>query len=185
MKFVDVIGIGAINYDYMFHCKKTDNINASPDSGREDIGRPGNEVEDEIVELYRSGKEPVTQIGGSALLALKAIHAIDKDLSISYVSVCGQLNDFDKRYGNISNIKSELAFIDNQDWLFYTDSLTSDDKRFIGKSVVRLHKHIRDSIKISSGANDLLLYYIEKKKKRTIHLLRISWLRQSGFMFLH
>lgn len=22
MKYVDVIGIGAINYDYMFHCKK-------------------------------------------------------------------------------------------------------------------------------------------------------------------
>ena len=165
MKFVDVIGIGAINYDYMFHCKKTDNINASPDSGREDIGRPGNEVEDEIVELYRSGKEPITQIGGSALLALKAIHAIDNALTISYVSVCGQLNDFDKRYGNISNIKSELAFIDNQDWLFYTDSLTPDDKRYIGKSVVRLHKHVRDSIKISSGANDLLLYYIEKKEK--------------------
>lgn len=165
MKYVDVIGIGAINYDYMFHCKKTDNINVSPDSGREDIGRPENEVENEIVELYRSGKEPVTQIGGSAFLALKAIHAIDKTLSISYVSVCGQLNDFDKRYGNISNIKSELAFIDNQDWLFYTDDTTPTEKRYIGKSVVRLHKHVRDNIKISNGANDLLLDCIEKKEK--------------------
>lgn len=24
MKYVDVIGIGAINYDYMFHCKQVD-----------------------------------------------------------------------------------------------------------------------------------------------------------------
>lgn len=101
MKYVDVIGIGAINYDYMFHCKKPDSRNITPDGGREDQGRPESEVENEIEELYRSGKEPITQIGGSAYLAIKAI---DNTLSVSYVGVCGQFNNFEKRYGTNLNI---------------------------------------------------------------------------------
>lgn len=164
MKNIDVIGIGAVNYDYMFQCKKADTNNITPDSGREDIGRPEQEVENEILELYRSGKEPTTQLGGSALLALKAIHAIDNSLSVAYVGVCGMLNDFDRRYGNILNIKTELDFLDNQEWLFYTDNTTPEDKRYIGKSVVRLHRHVRENIKISKGANDLIIDAIKKKE---------------------
>ena len=166
MRYVDIIGIGAINFDYMFHCKKTDTNNYVPDSGREDIGTPDIEVENEIVELYRNGKEPITQIGGSALLALKAIHAVDKSLSISYVGVCGQLSEFDKRYGNISDLKSEFDFLDNQEWLFYTNDTTPVEKRYIGKSVVRLHRHVRDHIKISKGANELIIEAIEEKETR-------------------
>ena len=49
MKNIDVIGIGAVNYDYMFQCKKADTNNITPDSGREDIGRPEQEVENEIL----------------------------------------------------------------------------------------------------------------------------------------
>lgn len=164
MKYVDVIGIGAINYDYMFHCKKTDSRNSIPDGGREDQGRTKNEVEDQISELYRSGKEPITQIGGSAYLAIKAIKAIDKTLSVSYVGVCGQFNDFDKRYGTNLNINNELNDIDNKEWLFFTNEQTPEDKRYIGKSVIRLHKHIRDDIKISAGANDLILDFIKNKE---------------------
>ncbi len=37
MKYVDVIGIGAINYDYMFHCKQVDTNNNNLDDGRETI----------------------------------------------------------------------------------------------------------------------------------------------------
>lgn len=165
MKYVDVIGIGAINYDYMFHCKKTDSRNSTSDGGREDQGRAKTEVENEILELYRSGKEPITQIGGSAYLAIKAIKAIDNSLSVSYVGVCGKFNDFDKRYGTNLNINSEFHNIDNKEWLFFTDDDTPEDKRYIGKSVVRLHHHVRDNIKISAGANELILDCIKQKEK--------------------
>ena len=166
MKFPDVIGIGAINYDYMFNCKATDTRSSGTDSGREDLGRPEDEVREEIEELRQSGNMPETQIGGSALLALKAINAIDESLSISYVGVCGQLTDYDKRYGSISSVKRELSFIDNQEWLFCTNDTFPEDVRFIGKSVVRLHKHIRDNIKISEGANGLLIDLIKQKEQR-------------------
>lgn len=164
MKYVDVIGIGAINYDYMFHCKKTDSRNPTPDGGREDQGRTENEVEAQILELYRSGKEPITQIGGSAFLAIKAIKAIDNSLSVSYVGVCGQFNNFDKRYGTNLNINNELNNIDNKEWLFFTNDQTPEDKRYIGKSVVRLHHHIREDIKISAGANNLIVDLIKNKE---------------------
>lgn len=183
MKYVDVIGIGAINYDYMFHCKKTDSANAYPDSGREDIGRPDKDIEEEIRELRNGGKEPITQIGGSALLALKAIHAVDKSLSLSYVSVCGQLSDFEMRYQNISNIESELGFIDNQEWLFYTNNDTPLDKRYIGRSVVRLYKNVRDSIKISNGANSLLTYLIEEKEGKE-HVSFVDFLAQARWIHI-
>lgn len=166
MKYIDVIGISAINYDYMFHCKKPDSRNSAPDGGREDQGRPEAEVENEIEELYRSGKEPITQIGGSAYLAIKAIKAIDSTLSVSYVGVCGQFNNFDKRYGTNLNINNELNDIDNKEWLFFTNEQTPEDKRYIGKSVVRLHKHIRDNIKISAGANDLIIDLIKDKESK-------------------
>lgn len=184
MNYVDVIGIGAINYDYMFHCKKkADTPNAYPDSGREDIGRPEKDIEEEINELRNGGKEPITQIGGSALLALKAIHAIDKSLSISYVSVCGQLSDFETRFQSISDIKSELDFIDNQEWLFYTSNDTPPGKRYIGRSIVRLHKNVRDSIKISNGANSLLTHLIEEKESKE-HASFVDFLAQARWIHI-
>lgn len=106
MKYVDVIGIGAINYDYMFPCKKIDKIDSYPDNGEENIGVPNEVVEEEISELYITGKKNYsTQIGGSALLALKTIKAIDRNISIGFVGVCGQLNNFDIHYGKSLTLK--------------------------------------------------------------------------------
>lgn len=96
MRNPDVIGIGAINYDYMFHCKVSSTKNFSPDNGREELGRPYKEVEEIIKAHSINGNDLDIQIGGSALLALKAIHAIDKSLSIAFVGVCGRFNEFDK-----------------------------------------------------------------------------------------
>ena len=129
------------------------------------MNRPEEEIRNEIEELRQGGRMPETQVGGSALLALKAIHAIDETLSISYVSVCGELTDYDKRYGSISSLKRELAFIDNQEWLFYTNDDFPEDTRYIGRSVVRLHRHIRYNIKISKGANGLITDLIKRKER--------------------
>lgn len=166
MKYVDVIGIGAINYDYMFPCKKIDKIDSYPDNGEENIGVPNEVVEDEISELYITGKKNYsTQIGGSALLALKTIKAIDKNISVGFVGVCGQMNKFDIHYGKSLNPKSELSFIDNQEWLFYTDDSTPINNRYIGKAAIRLNKsNTRGNINISLGANDLIISQIKKQE---------------------
>ena len=57
MKYVDVIGIGAINYDYMFPCKKVFNNDSNPDNGEENIGVSNEIVEEEISELLSTGKK--------------------------------------------------------------------------------------------------------------------------------
>lgn len=183
MNYVDVIGIGAINYDYMFQCKKKYNHNSSPDSGREDQGRKQIEVEKEIEELHRSGKEFTTQVGGSAYLAIKTIKAIDKTLSTAYVGVCGQFNDFDKRYGTNLNINDELKNIDNKEWLFFTNKETPEDKRYIGKSVIRLVHHVRDDSKIWAGANDLIIELI-KNKEREENCSFIDYLAQAKWIHI-
>lgn len=167
MKYVDVIGIGAINYDYMFSCKKVKNTSINPDDGRENIGRPNIDVEEEIMELYKTCKGNYsTQIGGSSLLALKTIHAIDKELSLAFIGVCGQTEKFEEVYGKSLNPKIELSFIKNQEWLFYTNDNTPKEKRHIGRACVKLNKeNTRGNINISNGANDLIWDYICQKEK--------------------
>lgn len=166
MKYIDVIGIGAINYDYMFPCKNSFNNDSNPDNGEENIGVPNEVVEEELDELLSTGKKYyTTQIGGSALLALKTIKAIDENLTIGFVGVCGQTSEYDKRHGKNLNLKSELSFIDNQEWLFYTDEMTPIENRYIGKAAVKLNKsNTRGGIDISVGANDLILDLINKKE---------------------
>ena len=187
MKYVDVIGIGAINYDYMFPCKKIDKIDSYPDNGEENIGVPNEVVEEEISELYITGKKNYsTQIGGSALLALKTIKAIDRNISIGFVGVCGQLNNFDIHYGKSLSPKSELLFIDSQEWLFYTNDETPINNRYIGKAAIRLNKsNTRGNINISLGANDLIIEKIkeqeaEKKVSLVDYLSQAKWVHISS-----
>lgn len=187
MEYVDVIGIGAINYDYMFPCKKIDKIDSYPDNGEENIGVPNEVVEDEISELYITGKKNYsTQIGGSALLALKTIKAIDKNISIGFVGVCGQLNNFDIHYGKSLSPKSELSFIDNQEWLFYTNDDTPIENKYIGKAAIRLNKsNTRGNINISLGANDLIIKKIkeqetENKVSFVDYLSQAKWIHISS-----
>lgn len=166
MKYVDVIGIGAINYDYMFSCKKEENSNMNPDAGRENLDRKEKEVKEEIIEMHKTCKSYSTQIGGSSLLALKAIRAIDSSLSISFVGVCGKTDEFDKYYGKDLDEKKELSFIDNQEWLFYSDDDFPENKKYIGRAAVKLNKeNTRGNINISGGANDLIIELIKKKER--------------------
>lgn len=185
MEYVDVIGIGAINYDYMFPCKNIKNTNINPDDGRERIGRPNSDVEEEIMELHKTCKNNYsTQIGGSALLALKAVHAIDNSLSIGFIGVCGQTEKFDEVYGKSLKPKNELSFIDNQEWLFYTNENTPIEKRHIGRACVKLNKeNTRGNINISNGANDLICDLISKKEKEE-NLSLIDFLIQAKWIHI-
>lgn len=166
MANLDVICIGAINYDYMFHCTGFDLITTK--EGSENLSNPISDVEDDIFELVQKGKEYTTQIGGSAFISLKVVKHICPDLKVAYVGVCGTPNEFDLRYGKSNNIDRELAHLDNRDWLFTTKERYEEPYyKAIAKSVVRLYNHTRNCIKIAPCANNTLLNRIKEKEQRT------------------
>ena len=120
MASLDVICIGAINYDYMFHCTGLDLVETSAGGGDENLSNPISDVENDIQELAIKGKEYTTQIGGSAFITLKVAKHILPNLQVAYVGVCGTPSPFDLRFGKTNDIDAELAHLDNRDWLFTT-----------------------------------------------------------------
>ena len=56
MAGLDVICIGAINYDYMFHCTGLDLVETSAGGGDENLSNPISDVENDIQELAIKGK---------------------------------------------------------------------------------------------------------------------------------
>ena len=120
MAGLDIICIGAINYDYMFHCTGLDLVETSAGGGDENLSNPISDVENDIQELAIKGKEYTTQIGGSAFITLKVAKHILPNLQVAYVGVCGTPSPFDLRFGKTNDIDAELAHLDNRDWLFTT-----------------------------------------------------------------
>ena len=186
MTDMDIICIGAINYDYMFHCTGEDLQINEISSGDEKLSNPISEVEDDITELLRKDRPYTTQIGGSAFITLKVIKHILPQLKAAYVGVCGTPNAFDFRYGKSNNLKEELAHLDNREWLFTTEDRFEDPySRTIAKSVVRLYNHTRNCIKIAPCSNNTLLGRIQEKEERTgesfsEYLSRARWIHLSS-----
>lgn len=169
MAALDVICIGAINYDYMFHCTGQDLVMRDCGSADENLSNPVSDVEDDILELVAKKKEYTTQIGGSAFITLKVIKHILPGLRVAYTGVCGTPNRFDLRYGKTNHLEKELAHLDNRDWLFTTAERFNDHSydRTIAKSIVRLYNHTRNCIKIAPGANNTLLKRIREQEAET------------------
>lgn len=168
MAALDVICIGAINYDYMFHCTGQDLVMRDCQSADENLSNPISDVEDDILELVTKNKEYTTQIGGSAFITLKVIKHILPGLRAAYTGVCGMPNGFDLRYGKTNNLEKELAHLDNRDWLFTTKERFDDPyDRTIAKSIVRLYNHTRNCIKIAPCANNTLLERIREQEAKT------------------
>lgn len=170
----DVIGIGAINYDFIFHCKKSNlKGNAPVESSNEKLDWDRSEIIERIKKLEpnNSPDRCEYQIGGSALLAVKSVHAVDPNIKTAYVGVLGEPDDFITHYGKISCIEDELGFIDDRNWLFDTSQNwpfkgVPVENRYIGLSAVKLNsKNVRDSIGIAPGASNMLLPYIQNKEK--------------------
>ena len=82
MAGLDIICIGAINYDYMFHCTGLDLVETSAGGGDENLSNPISDVENDIQELAIKGKEYTTQIGGSAFITLKVAKHILPNLQV-------------------------------------------------------------------------------------------------------
>lgn len=88
---LDLIGIGALNFDYMFYCKKLEYKNrALPEFGQEYLSSSVREaLEDEIDALMYTTPHDI-QFCGSAYFALKTATAININLKTSYVGGCGK-----------------------------------------------------------------------------------------------
>ena len=168
MASLDVICIGAINYDYMFHCTGLDLVETSAGGGDENLSNPISDVENDIQELAIKGKEYTTQIGGSAFITLKVAKHILPNLQVA--------NDID----------AELAHLDNRDWLFTTRERFDDPySKSIAKSIVRLYNHTRNCIKIAPCANNTLLDRIQEQEARTgttlaEYLAQARWIHLSS-----
>lgn len=160
-KPVDVICLGAVNYDYMFHCEEED-IKVDLD-GDENLGNTIDEVQADIESLIMKNREYTTQIGGSAFITLKVIKHVLPYLNAAYVGVCGTPNEFDLRYGKSNNIEAELAHLGNREWLFTTEDTVDPYYKAAGRSVVRLYNHTRNCIKITACANNTIRKHIEEK----------------------
>ena len=186
MAGLDVICIGAINYDYMFHCTGLDLVETSAGGGDENLSNPISDVENDIQELAIKGKEYTTQIGGSAFITLKVAKHILPNLQVAYVGVCGTPSPFDLRFGKTNDIDAELAHLDNRDWLFTTRERFDDPySKAIAKSIVRLYNHTRNCIKIAPCANNTLLDRIQEQEARTgttlaEYLAQARWIHLSS-----
>lgn len=187
-KQIDVIGIGAVNYDYMFFCKRTEyNSSNLPEVGQEYLNVERTAILEDIDKLLYT-TEHTYQICGSSLFALRTIHAIDSKLKLSYVGVCGKPTDRELKAGFSVNVHQEFDFLENQDWLFF-------DEGEPGISLIRMYKGTRNWIDITQGVNSKLESYIRKKEEeegesfvdflgraRWIHLSSLADFQQFEFI---
>lgn len=157
--YLDVIGIGAINYDYIFFCKKLEYRNRSmPEFGQEYLSSSVREtLEDEIDTMLFTTPHDI-QFCGSAYFAIKTVNAIYPELKTSYVGVCGNPTRRERKAGFTGNIEDEFKFLYNKDWLFYDDGPP-------GIALIRLFKGTRNWIDINAGVNNNLVQHIERKKQ--------------------
>ena len=156
---LDVIGIGALNYDCMFHCPKASHQAEKPEEGEEDFSSYSRDlITDEIMRLLHTTPYDY-QFGGSSFFALKTIHAITPELKTSFVGVYSNPTSCEKSVGFQASIEDEFSFLTNREWLFYSDAAP-------GIALVRLNKGLRNSIKIDTGCNDLLVSLIKEKEKQ-------------------
>jgi len=180
-KILDIIGIGAINFDFIF------NSDPGKDLGKPQAIERGTEglstvINIECVERMILQNGCTTQIGGSALLTIKTISSLNIGLRTAYVGCYGTPDKLEKLAGFPDNIDEEFAYISNRDWLFKTN-----DKP--GRAIVKLHKGKRLSIDISPGANNKLKEKIIEKEKSifedgTTNTLFVQFLSNSKWIHL-
>ncbi len=159
MEYLDIIGIGAINFDYIFFCKELEYKNRRlPEFGQEYLNGSREAIYEDINKLIYT-TEHTHQLCGSAFFAIKTAHAIFPELKLSYVGVCGKPTKRELDAGFSADIKEEFSFLDNTDWLFF-------DEGDPGIALVRVVKGTRNWIDINTGVNSKLQQYIQNKEKQ-------------------
>lgn len=177
-EYLDIIGIGAINYDYIFFCKEDNDANENMEIGQENLNVSRKMIYEDIDRLkYSTGY--THQICGSSYFALKTAHAIFPEMKLSYIGVCGMPTKRELEMGFNENVKGEFSFLHNADWLFY-------DNGEPGIALVRTARGVRNSVNIDSGVNNKLVEYIIKKEEQagkdkfTEYLTKSRWIHMSS-----
>lgn len=155
VKEIDVICIGAINFDYIFSNQKFEfsKKRRTIDDGEESFIE-ADAFDDLLTETKKHSKDYFVSIGGSALLTLRAIKEMCSSLKTAYVGVYGKIpadSENKTSIHTIADFKKELKkFIDDDTWLFYENNSIS------GRAVVNQFKKKREFIKIDPGVNSKL-----------------------------
>lgn len=180
-KTVDVIGIGAINFDFIF-----DNVQRNR-GGNNNLIDDGEETfvdKSRFESLFNNcnkhaPKDKRVQVGGSALLAIRTLKDMCPELKIGYVGVYGDIPKYakDTSLPKDSNGTKEFIskFVDNDEWLFH-------EKEETGCALVKLRRHKRASINIQPGANNKLKQKIESKGEKEFvdYLSSARWIHLSS-----
>lgn len=179
---IDVIGIGAINLDFIFSSNRSDNTNRKNiiDDGEESFIEE-TVFKDCLLKVHQNTKLLQTQIGGSALLTIKALKSMCSNLRTAYVGVYGTIPEYVKGYdiydGENEDLETYLSsFIDDKSWLFKNDEADT------GCSLVKLYKKQRQFIHIYTGANEYLLNSINKKGESEFisYLASAKWIHMTS-----
>lgn len=153
MEYLDLIGIGAINFDYIFFCKKFDDLKTKyPEIGAENLNKDRKNIYNNLKKLLYNTKH-TEQIGGSSFFAVKSAKAVTQDLKVGYVGVCGNPQELKNDFEFCLDLNNEFNFLSSKEWLFFDDGNP-------GIALVYLNKGIRHHIDINAGVNDKLQRYV-------------------------
>lgn len=162
---VDLIGIGAINLDFIFSNNKSD---SKEDKKTYDDGEERFVDSKDFKTEFERAKNFLmdslkTQVGGSALLAIKTAKSMCSNLQTAYVGVIGkipsQVNDTNLPSSTKKLINEISTFVNEKSWIF------EDNTEETGMAIVKQYKHRRQHIDILPGANSTLLDKIQKEGK--------------------
>jgi sugar/nucleoside kinase (ribokinase family) len=171
---VDVVGIGALNFDYVIPDAR------NPEQGTVPGVEAGAEVLDfEPLELQERIRDYCVQhpgyrlrFGGSAYLAIKTIESLPLNVSTGFVGITGTPQQLEHRLGWNTDLDRELTHLRSQEWVFR--SLGHP-----GRALICLHGGKRQWIGIAPGANEELWKRISEReaegKDFTEYLASARW----------
>lgn len=189
---IDVIGIGAINYDYVVKVSKSleDEV---PESGDEDLSRfTADDLAHPISQYYHTEGFIDTQIGGSSYLAIKTISSLaDLDLNTAYVGVYStpgelerEVNFFENTSSVNQHVRDEFNHLNDSQWLFESDDTP-------GRGLLELSKGKRQKARVGPGSNTSIVDRIREKestidtgadiKPFTQYLSSAQWIHLTSF----
>jgi hypothetical protein len=167
MNRIDIIGIGAVNYDFIFDFRvgTDETLPLTTESGREDLGDAEQcaVVEEHILRRIARSSDFIAEVGGSAYRTIKTISAIEMGLSTAYVGVYSLPQNVERKAGLNVNPKQEFGHLANTEWLFQDKSAPP------GRALVKLRHGLRHSIEVAPGCNStlkdrILLQEAERRK---------------------
>ena len=163
MKGPDVIGIGAINFDYIFDFDpgKDGGKPQAVEIGIEDLGNNKRDelVEGRIFDRVAKDSELIVEVGGSAYRTVKTISTMNCGLTTACVGVYAQGEKTESKAGFFYDPKTEFRHLTNSNWLF-------ESKGKPGRALIKLHKGLRHSIEIGPGVNTKLQQSVCEQERK-------------------